>query len=77
MPTVRGIDAKAKQIARLIVGKVTWIAAAKAKSRLIVGKVRQIAANRMGVEKPTVAKATVARGYEPSCEPRRTLQRSR
>ena len=59
MPTVRGIDAKAKQIARLIVGKVTGIAA-KAKPSLIAGKVRQIAANQMGVEKPIVAKATIA-----------------
>jgi hypothetical protein len=59
MPTVRGIDAKAKQIARLIVGKVTGIAA-KARSSLIVGKVRQIAANLMGVEKPIVAKETIA-----------------
>ena len=58
MPTVREIDAKAKQTARLIVGKVTEIAAGKARSRLIVGKARQTAANQMGVAKPTVAKAT-------------------
>ena len=60
MSTVRGIDAKAKQIVRLIVDKVTGIAA-KAKPSPIVGKVRQIAANQMGVEKPIVAKATEAR----------------
>jgi hypothetical protein len=57
MPTVRETDAKAKQTARLMVGKVTT-AAAKARSRLIVGKARQTAANQMGVAKPTVAKAT-------------------
>ena len=60
MLTVLGTDAKAKRIARPIVGKEMKIVAAKAKPGLIVGKVRQIAANQMGVAKPIVAKATVA-----------------
>lgn len=59
MPIVPGIDAKTEQIGRLIADKVTRTAA-KAKPGLIVGKVRQIAANQMGVEKPIVAKTTVA-----------------
>ena len=57
MPTVQGIDARAKQIARQIVDKAARIAA-KAKPSLIGGKVMQIA-NRMGVKTPIVAKATV------------------
>lgn len=60
MPTVRGIDAKARQIARLIVGKVMKIVAAKARFSLIDGKVTQMGANQMAVATPIVAKATVA-----------------
>jgi hypothetical protein len=68
MPTVQGIGAKARQIARPIVGKVMQIAAKArpslivGKASLIVGKVRQIAASQMGVAKPIAAKTTVGSG---------------
>ena len=59
-PTVVALlDATGGDLRQMIVDKVTRTAA-KAKPGPMAGKARRIAANRMGVAKPIVAKATVA-----------------